>query len=186
MPSAILTCHALTPTDAVRRIEARVRRGVDALELSFVIEGEIERLRLPATTRPRIAHLLWEHTCCESFIAVEGSAAYHELNLAPSGEWAAYTFRAYREFVSAAEDDGLAPDIAVCTQPDRFELDARVRLQHLSPLHLRAPLRVALATVVEDHRGTLSYWALHHPVGKADFHHPDAFVLRLEPPGDAC
>jgi len=43
-------------------------------------------------------------------------------------------------------------------------------------------LRLALAAVVEDERGMLSYWALRHPAGKPDFHHPDAFALELELP----
>jgi hypothetical protein len=37
-----------------------------------------------------------------------------------------------------------------------------------------------LAAVVETTRG-ISYWALHHPADKPDFHHPDSFALRLEP-----
>jgi hypothetical protein len=41
------------------------------------------------------------------------------------------------------------------------------------------PLRVALASVIEDGGGTLSYWALKHPPGKADFHHAHGFALEL-------
>jgi hypothetical protein len=40
-------------------------------------------------------------------------------------------------------------------------------------------LRVALSAVVEEENGTLSYWALRHAPGKADFHCPDGFVLEL-------
>jgi hypothetical protein len=36
--------------------------------------------------------------------------------------------------------------------------------------------------VVEEKDGLLSYWALNHPPGKPDFHHPDAFVLELTIP----
>jgi len=39
--------------------------------------------------------------------------------------------------------------------------------------------RVALASVIEAGDGTLSYWALRHPPGKPDFHHPDGFVLGM-------
>jgi hypothetical protein len=35
---------------------------------------------------------------------------------------------------------------------------------------------------MEDAGGVLSYWALDHPAGKPDFHHPDAFALQLELP----
>jgi hypothetical protein len=33
--------------------------------------------------------------------------------------------------------------------------------------------------VVEDYRGRLTYWALEHPPGKPDFHHPDSFAIEL-------
>ena len=42
--------------------------------------------------------------------------------------------------------------------------------------------RLALAAVVEETSGALSYWALRHPPGAPDFHHADGFVLALEPP----
>ena len=43
-------------------------------------------------------------------------------------------------------------------------------------------LRVALAAVVEDATGDLSYWSLRHAAGKPDFHHSDGFVLELPSP----
>jgi hypothetical protein len=43
------------------------------------------------------------------------------------------------------------------------------------------PLFLGLSTVIEDDTGTLSYWALKHPSGKPDFHHPDAFALEITP-----
>jgi hypothetical protein len=43
-------------------------------------------------------------------------------------------------------------------------------------------LQLALSAVVEDEQGLLSYWALKHPPGRPDFHHPDAFALELERP----
>ena len=40
-------------------------------------------------------------------------------------------------------------------------------------------------TVIEELDGTKSYWALAHPPGKPDFHHPDCFALTLAAPGAA-
>jgi hypothetical protein len=40
-------------------------------------------------------------------------------------------------------------------------------------------LRLALAAVSEAAGGRLTYWALQHPPGEPDFHHPDGFVLEL-------
>jgi hypothetical protein len=38
---------------------------------------------------------------------------------------------------------------------------------------------LALAAVLEDRDGRLSYWALEHPSERPDFHHPNSFVLEL-------
>lgn len=58
--------------------------------------------------------------------------------------------------------------------------------------HLRLPmeteprrmyaLQIGLSAVIEEMDGTKSYWALAHPAGKPDFHHPDCFTLELPPP----
>jgi hypothetical protein len=55
-------------------------------------------------------------------------------------------------------------------------------LDRLPRIQPHAALRVALSAVIEEEGGMLSYWALKHPPGKPDFHHPDAFALELEPP----
>jgi len=49
---------------------------------------------------------------------------------------------------------------------------------HLPP---DAKLKLALAMVVEDAGGALSYWALNHAGGKPDFHHASGFILELDP-----
>lgn len=43
-------------------------------------------------------------------------------------------------------------------------------------------MQIALSAVIEEKDGTKSYWALRHPPGKPDFHHPDCFALTLEAP----
>jgi hypothetical protein len=183
MRSVRLTCHPSTRTERVRGIEVRVDREEDGtLALGFRLDGDLAGLRMPPPRPPGVADRLWQHTCFEAFVALEGAARYHELNFAPSGEWAAYAFRAYREG-GPLENGSLAPRIAVRSAPDRLELDARVALGHLSPAHAAAALGLGLAAVVEETDGTLSYWSLHHPAGRPDFHHRDAFALRLEPPG---
>ncbi len=181
-----LTPHARTATGAVRRVDGCVQRARDGtLIVRFGLEGRLSALRIPPTTEPRRGHELWRHTCFEAFVARDGTTEYHEVNLAPSREWAVYAFRAYRDG-EPLDDEALAPRIAVRRQADRLELDALVALDRLSPRHRDEALRVALSAVVEEHDGTLSYWALRHPSGTPDFHHADGFVLRLEPPDVAC
>jgi hypothetical protein len=176
-----LTCHPSIPTETVRAIAVCVRRTArPELQMTFRIEGEIARLRIPPRGVVRIGKDLWRHTCFEAFIAIEGEAAYHEFNFAPSGEWAAYESRGYRDGHPVANET-LTPRIAVRSTNGRLELDASVRLDFLSDVHARAPLRVGLSAVIEASDG-ISYWALRHPRDKPDFHDAEAFALRLEPP----
>ena len=146
-----------------------------------MLEGDLARLRIPPPGAPAQGERLWEHTCFEAFLAVPASAAYHELNVSPAGQWAAHAFARYREGGPLA-DDGLAPRITVSRTGDRLALEIVVALGRLARTYATGPLRLALAAVVEGESGALSYWALRHPPGRPDFHHVDAFALTLEPP----
>lgn len=174
-----LTCHPETPTDVVRGIAARACRARGGrLAISYVLDCDLDRVRVPAPRAPRVASGLWQHTCCEIFIARKGMPAYYEFNFSPSGEWATYAFDGYR-VPRANEPQAVAPQVAVRGAARKLELDAVIRLDGLPALPAGAPLSLALSAVVEDSGGVLSYWALRHPPGKPDFHHPEAFTLEL-------
>ena len=185
MPSSVvhpvtLMRHPESRSEAVRNVGALVRRKPSGtLAITYSIEGELARVRVPPPRPPCIAHGLWRHTCCECFIAVKGRPGYHEFNLAPSGEWCAYAFAKYREGGPLA-DEALNPRIVVRSRAERLELDASIPLGRLSAMHPRQRLSLAISAVVEDEQGGLSYWALKHAPGKPDFHHPDSFVLELQ------
>lgn len=180
MPSIALTCHPSTPGAVVRRVAVRVRRTrAGALALVFAIEGDADRVRLPSPRPSRRADDLWRHTCCELFLAERGQTGYYEYNFAPSTEWAAYRFAAYRQGMAAVDDAGplrIVPRV----WPNRVELSAIVDLETLSPHLVDADLRLAASAVVEEANGHRSYWALRHPPGRPDFHHPDGFALALD------
>jgi hypothetical protein len=177
-----LRCHPSTRPETVRAIQVLVRRSASAeLRITFRLDGDIRRIWVPSPGVPRIATQLWRHTCFETFIAVEGQPAYHELNFAPSGEWAVYSFSGYRNGGPLA-NEMMRPHIAIRSTGRRLELDSLVRLDGLSAVHPRASLRIGLSAVIEASDG-LSYWALRHPVDKPDFHHADGFALLLAPPG---
>lgn len=173
------TCAAPLPSS----IAGQVVRGDDGLlKLSFVLRGAIERIRLPAVRAPQFADELWRHTCCEAFIAPRGQTAYYEFNFAPSGAWALYAFAATRNRVAlpaGAELATLDPHVRLSHTRSALVIEALVRL---SPLALAdAPLQLGLSAVIEGVDGGLSYWALHHPAPKPDFHHPEAFAFELDP-----
>jgi len=180
-----LRCHPSTRSATVREVAVRVHRLPGGeLRMSFRLDGDIPRIRVPGPDIPRIGSEWWRHTCFEAFIAVDGQAAYHEFNFAPSGEWTVYAFRGYRDGGPVA-DETMHPRIAVRSTDSRLELDATVRLDALSAIHARARLRVGLTAVIEASDG-LSYWSLRHRADKPDFHDADGFALMLEPPGPGC
>lgn len=181
-----LTCHPSTPTDAVQRLDAAVdRQPGGLLRVTFRLVGRLDRLRIPAADVPRIGARLWAHTCFEAFVAVAGATAYHEFNVAPSGEWTVYAFSRYRDG-APLHDPALAPGIVVHRTNEHLELAVRLQLPRLSSQHRDAALRLGLSAVVEADDGTLSYWALRHPPGRPDFHHPDTFAVTLELSPPAC
>ena len=176
--------HALVPHPddrprAVRGVRVDVTREREVLALGWVVEGDLDALRIPAPVVPGFAQGLWEHTCLELFVAADDSEAYHEVNLSPSGAWAVFAFRGYRKG-EPCTDAALAPAIAVRREAGRLLLDARVPLARLSPAYAAARLRVALTAVVEEADGTRSFWALRHPPGRPDFHRREGFALLLE------
>lgn len=165
-----LVCHPQTPCNAVRNIEAQVEKTPQGrLEIHYRIEGDLEQVRIPPPRAACPGERLWQHTCCELFVAGHREDAYHEFNFSPSGQWAAYAFLAYRKGVPLQVDD---PQISVRRSPGALELRATV--------HEVGKLRLGLSVVIEDDSGGLSFWALRHPSGKPDFHHPEAFAVEIE------
>lgn len=180
MPSIALIAHPLASSEAVRRVAVRARRTrAGTLALVYAIEGDVGRVRLPPSRAPRRVDRLWCHTCCELFLAERGQMEYYEYNFAPSTEWAIYRFAAYREGLSAVESAGPLR-IASHAYPDRIELTAIVDLNALTPHLVNSDLRLAASAVIEEASGHRSYWALRHPPGRPDFHHPDSFALALD------
>jgi hypothetical protein len=181
-PSAVLTAHPSTPNDAVRSVRVQVREAEpDILVFHYSLDADMSHVRIPASGAGERADLLWKHTCFEAFVApadLPGYPGYHEFNFSPSLDWAIYRFSAYREGMSPAEI-GQAPKITVRQAEKGLELQSTVRLGHLPDLRDARHLRIALAAVIEDEEGRLSYWGQRHPPGKPDFHHPNGFALEV-------
>jgi hypothetical protein len=169
-----LVVHAATPGPDVG-LTVDVTRDAD-LHLAYALRGDLAAVALPPLAAPAFADELWRHTCFEAFIGRDGDAAYYEYNFSPSGRWAVYAFSAYRQRreIDAA---ALAPTVDWQHGGDRLSLRATVRL---APLGLAdATLRIGVSAVIETRDGALSYWALHHPPGRPDFHHAEARPLVL-------
>jgi hypothetical protein len=167
-----LILHRDSRCEAVSAIAVDVVRGAaDVLGLRYVVTGRIAGLVIPPQTRSERADGLWQHTCFEAFLGDEEGEGYAELNASPSTQWAGYRFRGYR----LDRKEALLP-------PPRIELDVgdeKLELRVALRLRSRTARRLGLSAVIEEEGGRLSYWALAHPPGEPDFHHPDCFALEL-------
>lgn len=169
-----LTPHPDTPSTAVDRIEVDMERREDCIWLRYAVFGDVSRVLWPPATEPERADDLWRHTCFEVFAPTD--EGYREFNMSPSGAWASYRFKGYRFGMTAADE--RAQVLGVETAAAWVTLEALVEAP-------AGAVRMGLAAVIEDVDGATSYWALAHPPGKPDFHHPDSFALTLPPPEPA-
>jgi hypothetical protein len=173
---ARLLSHPAAPCVVACHIEVTATTMDDGgLVLSYRITCPPAEILVPALQPPGPADGLWQHTCCEAFVAEDG-AGYREFNFSPSGQWAAYRFTGYRErdttFAPKAE-----PQLGFTRLADGFELHAHLPA---TLLPLGKTLQLGLTAVIEAADGSKSYWALSHCAAQPDFHVRQSFALILK------
>ena len=176
--------HAASTGRAAARITARAAwsRRLRELSLRYRLDGDMQRLLLPAAAAPTRTDGLWQHTCFEAFLRPAGSDGYVEFNFSPSGQWAAWRFIARRAGMQALVPFD-PPAIRLGRRAGGVELDVTIALSQVTYLHRVQTVDLGLAAVVEDVDGALAWWALRHLAADPDFHDPASFMLRLEPAG---
>jgi hypothetical protein len=177
--SAELLPHPASPCGVIRRFTASIEIAAppDELRMSFRIDGAIGRLRLPEPGTALRVDCLWHHSCFEAFLRADASDSYHEFNLAPSRDWAAYRFASRRE---GRQSPAMpAPRTEIRRAADAFELIAAIALAGIPELAQARVLQAGFAAVIEDQDGGLSYWALAHRAAQPDFHDSGTFALRV-------
>ncbi len=173
--------HVLQPHSDCRAPDIEIgvelrNAGSSALELRYFLDGAVDGVLLPPAGIPARRDRLWQHTCFEIFIRAVSEEPYHEFNFAPSGQWAAYRFEARRTGMSNM--DIAPPSIETSLTGEALELRATL---DVAGLPADKPWLVGLSAVMEEKNGRKSYWALAHPPGEPDFHHPACFALQLPP-----
>ena len=164
--------HPLTSDGPAQAVRVEVERRGTALCFTYALGGDVERIRIPPQASRRRMEDLWRRTCFEAFLRAPGEEAYLEFNFSPSGDWAAYRFDGYR--AGRTELDIPEPWVG-----GYHERDLHVSFVSLQGLPSNRFWRMGLSAVVEDLQGRVSYWALAHPPGDPDFHHPDCFALEF-------
>ena len=172
-----LVPHPATPPAAPLKLWASVDHAaalgaIATTNIWFGIGAPAERFVIPRADEPGRADELWRTTCFEAFLRPAGQQSYREWNFAPSGEWAAYDFSAYREGMREA-DVTAPPYIRMEDNLTWWALGATIAVPAETNWEL------GLSTVLEEKDGTKSYWALAHPGEKPDFHAPGCFTARL-------
>jgi hypothetical protein len=176
---AILRPHSDWPPTAVRSITVEVARTQPGgLSLRYLVEADPGALAVPPPADPARTDELWKHTCFEAFLRAPGAEPYAELNLAPSGQWAAYAFDRPREGMRDAD----LPPPAIAWDVAALALEAEADLSMIDVLDAGGPWRLSITAVIEETSGAKSYWALAHPPGRPDFHALDGFTLTLPGP----
>jgi hypothetical protein len=171
-----LALHPESRCTTVSRIDVEATRPhAGRLVLRYTVTGTIGDLRLPRPESSARTDELWRHTCFEAFLRAPSGDAYYEFNFAPSTQWAAYAFTSYRSGMRVANEVG-APFIETQAGAGFYVLQASLDLEQLASLPV---WRLGLSAVIEEESGAISYWALAHPPGRADFHHSDCFALEL-------
>lgn len=172
-----LVCHPDTPALAVKAIEVFAeRRAEGALWLRYYLDAPDGSVKLPVSKSAGRTDGLWKTTCFEAFVRTPGTQQYLEFNAAPSQQWAAYSFETYREGMAELELS-TEPAIGCEASATHFALEIDVMLPHAWSRQIWS---LGVSAVIEEIDGTISYWALAHPPGAPDFHHPDCFTLQLE------
>jgi hypothetical protein len=180
-----LRIHPDSDRGPVVRIEADIRRPrLGVLALSYELTGQIAGLRIPPPAIPIPIDGLWRRTCFEAFVSLGDDGGYLEFNLAPSSRWAAYRFSAYREGMAPLAEPP-PPGITLAQDTGSLTLTAELDLSALPELASDGAWRIGLAAVIEDAEGRIGYWALAHPPGKPDFHHPGGFACEIRASEDA-
>ena len=141
----------------------------------FSLEGDTTALRIPRL-QAEIAHGqrkdgLWRTTCFEIFWQTEGHIGYHEFNLSPSTDWAAYSFGGYR--------GDPAPKPAVINTVSGEDRNSMMLVSEIES-ELMLPARIGLACVLQYNDGTTQHWALQHREERPDFHASETRILELD------
>ena len=177
-----LVPHPDFPSSAITAINVTAERNGGSLRFWFKLVGDIDQVSLPGRCPDCIrTDGLWEHTCFEAFVRVQGKLGYSELNYAPSDQWAAYSFDDYRKGMRNLESPDGEPFVQFGYRGAEDDWHAW-EFQTVEAFEQHADWELNLSAIIEAKDGTKSYWALAHAPGPPDFHNRDCFTARLAAP----
>lgn len=176
LPLLELSPHPAIASPPFGPVRSSARLDADgALLLDYLIAAPAGALRVPSPAVPAFTDGLWQHTCCEAFVAAAGGKAYREFNFSPSGAWAIYDFSDYRQRIDTPPP-AIVPQISCEASTRGLVLRSRLPAALLPPADT---WQVGLTVVLESVAGDKSWWALTHTADRPDFHPLASFTLTL-------
>ncbi|MBG1243127.1 DOMON-like domain-containing protein [Nostoc sp. NZL] len=162
------------------KIAGKIARNANQLAICYMLGGDIKEIALPKLTPPSNTpsrkHELWKDTCFEFFLGIRNSQRYWEFNLSPGGHWNVYRFDGYRQGMQEETAFEKLP-FNVHNQGDGLALALDVDLDKI--ISAEQAIEVAITTVLKHRNASMSYWALTHRGGEADFHLRSSFIIEL-------
>jgi hypothetical protein len=157
-------------------VEGTLQRQTNTLAIRYELSDPDSIASIGSAALPTRKNGLWEETCFEFFLGVQGSERYWEFNLSPAGHWNIYRFDGYRQGMqNEAAWDQLPFEVRQHSGSVTLDLDL-----DLSPIAgAEQKLELAIAAVILLKTGTTSYWALTHCAPQADFHQRKSFTIKL-------
>lgn len=161
-------------------ITGSIERYSDRLSMSYALSGPMDEVVLPAPADKRVRkNRLWEETCFEFFLGVEGYERYWEFNLSSAGHWNVYCFTSYRQGMQG-EPAFTSLQISVQRRSNSLLLSMTFELDKvIPPEQVEETLQVGISAVIKTTDGKTTYWALAHSGPQADFHRRDGFIIEL-------
>lgn len=160
-------------------LSCKLGRKKDTLSLSYGLAGDIsgvDAIGSLADVPGRRRDGLWETTCFECFLQAANCQGYHEVNVAPSGDWNVYAFDSYREGMREERRIGFL-DISTRHSADRYSVEFTLSLGEFGLSN--RPLRLGLSAVITHTDEGRSYWALCHSGNRPDFHNASCFTVEI-------
>lgn len=168
--------HPAHPADGVTRLNVSAVRAGEGLSLRYGLHADLARLKISTEDGGARRDGLWQATCFELFVRLPDTQDYLEFNFAPNGDWAAYHFTGLRD--GRTDLSIAAPRIE--TDMSAGHLLVKVDIDRLPPRFTNNSLSLGPTAILEAKDGQRSYWALHHPSNKPDFHRSETFQLNLD------
>lgn len=147
-----------------------VRLYEETLYLDYRLTGQLTDLLQPVTEKsvPQQKDGLWDHTCFEAFLGIAGQSEYCEFNFSPSGDWAGYAFKSYRE--RTVWKSSTEPSIECVNTGSDLHLSASLALAEMPQEFVGKPWLLGLSAVLETNGQAKSWWAIEHAKPEPDFH----------------